>query len=170
MRALVKAIAIIAVAIIASAGYVYFARQFGGDGRRRAPASAVFAERATVRIPAANYTARVEVARTNEDRQQGLSDRAALPSGTGLLMVFDQPDTFGIWMPRMRFSIDVIWISTGAVVDVTERLPIPPRGETYLPIFRPKVPALLALEVPAGTVATAGIREGQRVEVVFDGG
>ncbi|MDP3770797.1 MAG: DUF192 domain-containing protein, partial [bacterium] len=144
--------------------------QFGGDGRRRAPASAVFAERATVRIPTANYTARVEVARTNEDRQQGLSDRAALPPGTGLLMVFDQPDTFGIWMPRMRFSIDVIWISTGAVVDVTERLPIPPRGETYLPIFRPKVPALLALEVPAGTVAAAGIRVGQRIEVVFDGG
>lgn len=170
MRVLVKTIAIIAVAAIASVGYVYVARQFGGNGRRRAPSSAVFAERATVHIPEANYTARVEVARTNEDRQQGLSGRQALPLGTGLLMVFDQPDTFGIWMPRMRFSIDVIWIATGSVVDVTERLPVPPPGETYLPIFRPKAPALLALEVPVGTVAAAGIRAGQRIEVEFDGG
>jgi len=169
MRAFVKAVLIIAVAAGASAGYVYFVRKFGGEGRRRAPTSAVFAERATIRIPEANYTSRVEVARTNEDRQQGLSDRATLPPGTGLLMVFEQPDTFGIWMPRMRFSIDVIWMSVGNVVDVTERLPVPQRGETYLPIFRPRSPALLAIEVPAGTVAQYGIHAGQRLEVVFDG-
>jgi hypothetical protein len=171
MRTLVKTVAAFLVVMAVGIGYIQIAQRLATDERTtRRETGAVFAERATIRIPEASYTARAEVARTNEDRTQGLSGRRSLPPNTGLLMVFDQADYHGIWMSGMRFSIDLVWIAGGAVVDTTERLPVPKRGETYLPIFRPSTPALLALEVPAGTVAAQEIRKGQRAEVVFDGG
>lgn len=129
-------------------------------------------ESATVRIFGADsttYVFRAEIARTERDRERGFSGRASLPDGTGMLFVFDRLDYPGIWMKDMRFSIDLLWIAGGEIIDITEALPVPKPGETYLPIFRPNNPALLVLEVPAGTVARDGIRTGQRVEVVFDG-
>ncbi len=170
MRVFVKTAVAFLVVMAVGIGYIQFSRRLALDERAlRHETGAVFTERATVRIPEAQYTARVEVARTNEDRAQGLSGRRSLPPSTGLLMVFDQTDYHGIWMSGMRFSIDLVWIAGGAVVGTAERLPVPRRGETYLPIFRPDIPVLLALEVPAGTVAAQEIRKGQRVEVEFDG-
>lgn len=169
MRVIVKGVVALTAMLAATAMYTYLARSIGNASVRGAGADAVFAERAVVRIPETGTSVRAEVARTTEDRQQGLSGRRALLPGTGLLLVFDRLDYHGIWMPNMKFSIDVIWIAGGAIIDVTERLPVPPRGETYLPIFRPGTPALSALEVPAGTVAREGIRKGQKVEVQFDG-
>ena len=169
MRMVVKGVVALAAVLVAAGAYTYLARGIGSAWPRGTGTDAVFTERAVVRIPDARLTIRAEVARTNEDRQQGLSGRRALSAGTGMLFVFNRLDEHGIWMPDMRFSIDVVWIAGGSVVDVTERLPVPKRGETYLPIFRPSHPALLALEVSAGTVAEHGIRKGQRVEVTFDG-
>ncbi|MDO8599163.1 MAG: DUF192 domain-containing protein [bacterium] len=171
MRIMVKAIVAIVVTLMATGAYAYIARKIGDESRDMSQrANPVFAERAVVRIPDAKFLARVEVARSPADRELGLSGRKALPKGAGMLFIFDQLDYHGIWMPKMRFSIDVIWIASGAVVDVTESLPAPKPGETYLPIFRPSTPALLVLEVPAGTVAKQGVRKGQRVEIAFDGG
>lgn len=171
MARFVKFAAALLVLMAATVGYLQVSRRLATDERAiRRETGAVFAERATVRIPESHYVARVEVARTSEDRSQGLSGRRSLLPNTGLLMVFEQRDYHGIWMSGMRFPIDVVWIAGGAVVHTTERLPVPRRGEVYLPIFRPDVSALLALEVPAGTVGEYGIRKGQRVEVVFDGG
>lgn len=121
------------------------------------------------RIHIRDSVIRAEVADTDAARQRGLSGRASLPSGSGMLLVFDHRDYHRIWMQGMRFPIDLIWIAGGVVVDTTERLPVPKKGETPLPTFQPREAALLVLEVPAGTVARDRIRRGDRAEVQFDG-
>lgn len=170
MRTLVKTIAAFLVVMAVGIGYIAVARRLASDERAvRRETGAVFAERATIRIPEVSYVGSVDVARSPEELKQGLSGRRSLPPNGGLLLIFNQQDYHGIWMSGMRLSIDVVWIGGGLVVDTAERLPVPKRGEAYIPIFRPETPALLALEVPAGAIAKHKIRKGQRVEVQFDG-
>ena len=131
--------------------------------------NATLLETATVRI--GDTVFRVEVARHDADRIRGLSGRPFLAPGSGMLFIFDREDIHQIWMRDMRFPIDLIWMSGEQVVDVTERLPVPAAGasEADTPRFSPHQPALLVLEVPAGTVAALKIHSGQPFKVTFDG-
>ena len=45
----------------------------------------------------------VDVADTEVLREQGLSGRLNLPEGRGMLFVFENDDTWGIWMKDMLF-------------------------------------------------------------------
>lgn len=127
-------------------------------------------EMATVTFPEAGYTVRAEVARTLAERRQGLSGREGLAEGTGVLFVFPMLDQHRIWMKDMRFSIDIVWIAGGVIVDTHEHLPVPPPGAdpASLPYFNPRPQALLALELPAGTVAAHGLIHGRQVRIEFD--
>lgn len=151
-------------------GWWAFSRAPGVLGRDAG--GLMFSKRATVRIPEAAYTATVDVARTAAERTQGLSGRDLLPDDGGMLLIFDILDQHRIWMKDMRFSIDLIWIASGVVVDTHERLtvPAPDTPLHLLPFFNPRPQALLVVEVPAGTVTRYGIVPGHRVEVTFDGG
>ncbi|MDO8425309.1 MAG: DUF192 domain-containing protein [bacterium] len=164
MRKAVNLAALVGIAILGAVAYVGWSATTLG-----ASASASFA---TVRIPEREYTARVDVARTREERIRGLSGREELLAGTGMLFLFGMLDQHHIWMRDMRFSIDIIWIAGGVVVDTHERLPVPAPGTPLeqLPYFNPRPQALLAIEVPAGTVQQYGIAPGQRVDIVFDEG
>jgi uncharacterized membrane protein (UPF0127 family) len=64
-------------------------------------------------------------------------------------------------MLEMRFDIDIVWIRDDRIVDVTRRALHDPTGE--LPVYRPREPANLVLEVPAGTVEKLGWKIGDRV-------
>jgi uncharacterized membrane protein (UPF0127 family) len=63
----------------------------------------------------------------------------------------------------MHFDIDIVWIRDDRIVDVTPRARHDPPGE--LPIHRPREPANLVLEVPAGTAEKLGWKIGDRVTV-----
>jgi hypothetical protein len=106
----------------------------------------------------------VEVADTRERQRRGLSGRAALAEGEGMLFPYERPDRYAFWMPEMHFDIDIVWIREGAIVDVTHRARHdPPPGPP--PLYRPRVPADLVLEVPAGTAARLGWAAGDAVRV-----
>ena len=106
----------------------------------------------------------VELARTPEEWARGLSGRAPLKEGTGMLFVFPTPAPRAFWMKDMRFALDIIWIGGDLrVVDVTENaLP-----ESYPATFSPRAPAQYVLEVPAGFAQRYRIRPG--MEVTFSG-
>ena len=169
MRMLVKIAltsAFVTAGILGYLGFADHATQIDGQHDASTPLA-----QATVRIPEANYVARMDVARSATERERGLSGRASLPADRGMLFVFDQPGYYGIWMKEMRFPLDLIWVAGGVVVDRSERLPVPPKGakNTDLKITLPTSPALVVLEVPSGTIARQKIRVGQHVEVAFDG-
>jgi hypothetical protein len=106
----------------------------------------------------------VEVADTSARKTLGLSGRASLPDGHGMLFPYERPARQGFWMRDMRFDIDIVWIRAGRIVDITLRarhdVPQPP------PLLYPSEPADLVLEVPAGTAERAGWRRGDPVRVV----
>jgi uncharacterized membrane protein (UPF0127 family) len=110
---------------------------------------------------------RVELAITQEQRTQGLSGRAMLAPGSGMLFVFDQEGRYSFWMKEMRFPLDLVWIGARCtVVDITHKAPSPAPGLTLaeLPLYTPVAPARYVLEVNGGETEAAGVRVDSRVE------
>jgi len=114
---------------------------------------------------------KVELAITQDQRTQGLSGRAMLPPGTGMLFVFDQEGRYSFWMKEMRFPLDLVWIGAQCtVVDITHKAPPPAPGQsalggvTELPLYIPVAPARYVLEVNGGETEAAGVRVDSRVE------
>lgn len=103
----------------------------------------------------------VEIADSFEKQRQGLSDREELTQGTGMLFVWDNKQVRTFWMKNMYFPLDIIWITDGQVVNISENLP--PEGEvpknTYSSIF----PVDYVLEVNAGFCQRYGIKVGDEV-------
>jgi uncharacterized membrane protein (UPF0127 family) len=130
--------------------------------RRAAETTDPGAPRAVVTIR--DERVEVEIADTRERQRRGLSGRAELAEGEGMLFPYARADRYAFWMPDMHFDIDIVWIREGAIVDVTHRARHdPPPGPP--PLYRPRVPADLVLEVPAGTAARLGWSPGDAVRV-----
>jgi len=123
------------------------------------------------RVTIQGQTVEVEVAHTPADRQQGLSGRASLAPGKGLLFLHPQKGTHRYWMKDMGFAIDLVWIDGDRVVGVTHRAPPAPADadEASLPLYQGPGTYDTVLEVPAGYARAHGFAAGQRVAIDFDG-
>lgn len=127
--------------------------------------------RATAALPTATLAVgasrtRVEVARRPEERVLGLSGRASLAPGWGMLFVYEAPCRPNFTMRDMAFDLDLVWIRAGRIVGLTRGASAhaTERGRTY----RAPVPVDRVLEVAAGTVDQHGWRTGQRVNRLDD--
>lgn len=99
----------------------------------------------------------VEVVDTPEKREKGLSGRASLDKGKGMLFKFSPDTVVSFWMKGMKFPIDIIWINDERVAKIDEKLPLPDEGK--LPKRYPSPGGVdFVLEVPAGYAVEAGIK------------
>lgn len=97
----------------------------------------------------------VEVADTPELRAEGLMHRTEVPTGTGMLFVFEEPQPVSFWMKNTLVPLDIAWItSDGVVAGVTRIKPCPPEA-AKCPQYRSPAPVLWTLEAPAGELAGA---------------
>lgn len=111
---------------------------------------------ATVTIGSARFD--VELARTADQQRAGLSDREALPAGTGMLFTFAHAGEQQVWMAGMAVALDVAWISDGQVLDVLTLDPCTEPDQDTCPRWTSPGDVDALLEVPAGalTRVTAG--------------
>ena len=118
----------------------------------------------TVRIDEAEFT--VEVADNSEARARGLSGQARLPSGGGMLFVFQESRVHTFWMKGMLFPLDLVWIGEECTVDnITANVPFPTpeQADSDLPRFRPPLPVRYVLEIPGGQAAASQLQVGDPV-------
>lgn len=105
-----------------------------------------------------------ELARSLQEKGRGLSGRPGLGPDQGMLFVYDQPQSIGIWMKDMRFALDILWVQQGRIVRiVTNAPPLAPGG----PEMVYTATGDLVLEVPAGFTAKHGIKVGDPAKVVL---
>lgn len=107
----------------------------------------------------------VDIAKTTITRARGLSGRQSLPDGTGMAFLFPFHGKHAIWMPDMHFSIDIIWVSDGTIVDIAPHVPPLQAGQPTR-TWSPRLPANVVVEVPAGFVEKYGIKIGDPVTVM----
>lgn len=128
------------------------------------PTTSVNSSQVIVSVNGHNYLA--QIAKTDQERERGLSDRESLGAGQGMLFVFDKPDAYGFWMKDMKFPLDIIWINGNTVVDIKSNLP--PEGHSPALIYKPQAPADYVLEINQGEVEKNGFKIGDKVEIKFD--
>ena len=112
----------------------------------------------------------VELAVTAEEQVLGLSGRAELAAGSGMLFVWAGESRRSFWMPDMNFPLDLVWIGGDCtVVAITRDAPPQAPGQSRAELPRYVVDGVqYVLEINAGEAALRGVKVGDGVE--FGGG
>lgn len=105
----------------------------------------------------------VEIADTPVKQAAGLSGRPDIEEAYGMLFTFTEYKYHGIWMFRMNFPIDILWLDGGVVVYLVENAPTPIFGQK-MPTFYPTQKATQVLELQAGYVAEHRVKIGDYIE------
>lgn len=108
----------------------------------------------------------VELAIKSEDRYKGLSGRASLEDGTGMLFIFEEDAKFRFWMKEMQISLDMVWIGSNCqVVSISENVSAPDPATSLDDLLRysPDAPARYVLEINSGESAALGLTAGDPV-------
>jgi uncharacterized membrane protein (UPF0127 family) len=102
----------------------------------------------------------LDVADTPRKQEKGLGGRDSLAWHHGMYFEYDQPSFPAFWMRGMRFSIDIVWLRDGRIVDLHPNVPFEKGGNG--PTLRPRVLTDGVLEVPAGYAAAHAWQIGDR--------
>lgn len=108
---------------------------------------------------------KTEKADSVSKQAKGLMFRKSLGRDAGFLMKFERDGKHSIWMPFMRFPIDIIFIGKDKrIVDI--RHSVPPMGKNPFTwrVYTPKEKARYILEVNAGLARKTGMRIGDILE------
>jgi len=147
----------------------------GGDATAERPSGAEGTPAAASSAPAARRppagrawvifgadTVAAEVARTPDQRAEGLMYREDIPDGTGMLFVFEENTLRSFWMQNTYVALDIAFLDPSfRVVDIQQMEPL-----TTDP-HESSAPAMFALEVRKGWFAEKGIVAGALAQVVF---
>ena len=116
-------------------------------------------EKIDVRIYNKNIIFNVEVAKTIEERRNGLMNRKKLLNNEGMLFIFPREKIIQLWMKNTYIPLDVIFISENRViVDIKKNME--KLSET---IVKSKVKSRFALEFNAGLINKLNIEIGDKV-------
>jgi uncharacterized membrane protein (UPF0127 family) len=103
---------------------------------------------------------RVEVARNDADRAQGLMFRRAMPADQGMLFDFARIQPVSMWMQNTYLPLDMLFIRPdGTIARIAANTE--PLSTRTIPSGEP---VLAVLELNAGTAARLGIKPGDRIE------
>lgn len=100
------------------------------------------------------------VASTSAELERGLSGRASLPKGSGMVFIFAQPGAYGFWMRDMNFPIDMVWIKENKTVAGVAANVSP---DSFPQVFYPPAEILYVLELPAGSASDYKIATGTKL-------
>jgi len=103
---------------------------------------------------------KAEIARTQEERAQGLMYRKELPDGEGMLFVFERDQVLSFWMKNTYIPLSIAYItSDGRIVEIRDMYP---HDESSVLSGRS---VRYALEVPQNWFSRAGVRLGDIVTI-----
>jgi uncharacterized protein len=116
-------------------------------------------DRVDLRGPFGTAGFTVEVADDVAERARGLMFRESMPSGAGMLFVYERPQTVAFWMENTLIPLDMVFMDeTGTVKKV---------HANARPLDRTAIPGgdgiLAVLEINGGLAGQIGITEGAQL-------
>ncbi len=112
----------------------------------------------------------VMIADTPETRTQGLQNQDKLDYEQGMLFVVQAPQIIPIWMPNMKFSLDIIWFDeNGNIVHIEKNVPpCTSQDLSTCPIYYQNgLPAKYVLEATSGFVDKSNITMNSKLAVAI---
>lgn len=128
-----------------------------GDGPRFARGTA------TISTGEQKVVLRVEVARTDAQRQLGLMHRRSLGRNAGMVFQYSSASSGAFWMKNTLIPLDIAFYNaSGRILRIMQMKPCRVQA---CPLYDPKVSYRGALEVNAGSFRRWGVRRGDRIVV-----
>lgn len=113
-----------------------------------------------ITVPSGRLT--VEIADSEGERHEGLSDRPSLAQGRGMLFILPSEGVHPFWMYHMRFPIDIVYLRSGVIQEIFPQVP-PPKQNELPKTVTPTQPADQVLEVYGGESARFGWKPGMQL-------
>ena len=105
---------------------------------------------------------KAEIARTAEERSQGLMFRKKLPEGEGMLFIFEYDHVLSFWMKNTYIPLSIAFISSsGRITEIMDMYPHDTNSVLSSRSVR------YALEAPQGWFSRAGVNIGDIVNLDF---
>lgn len=110
-----------------------------------------------------NHCFLVEIARSQQERSQGLMNKDYLAESRGMLFIFDKEDIYSFWMKNVLIPLDIVWINQDKEVVYVYKNAQPCTEECES--IKPDKKARYVLEVNAGQ---ADFKVGDRASFSFE--
>lgn len=107
-------------------------------------------------------TIAIEIADTDAERRRGLMQRRSLGYNRGMLFIFDEVDTGGMWMKNTPLPLDIVFVAPDSQVINIARRTTPFSEET----IEPAAPRKYVVEVRAGFARRFGLTDSTRIRWV----
>lgn len=103
---------------------------------------------------------KVELARTEQEREYGFMNRKNIPDGTGMIFIFERDQVLRFWMKNTPTALSIAYIdSTGRIRNIYDMTPFSLEG------ISSTVSVRYALEVPQGWFDRQKITAGDIVDL-----
>ena len=107
----------------------------------------------------------VEIVVTPEAIMKGLSGREQLPVGHGMMFIFPEISKQSMWMPEMKFPLDIIWLNDEfKVVHITYNCK-PCKSRSDCASYSSEYQVKYAIEFTAGNANAYGFSIGSNIYV-----
>lgn len=114
----------------------------------------------TAEIRVGPATIKVELARTELERERGLMFRKKLPDGTGMLFIFESDQRLSFWMKNTILPLSLAYVSSDGII--RQIIDLEPQS---LEALQSERSVRYALEVPRGWFDRAGVKVGDSVQL-----
>ena len=106
---------------------------------------------------------RIEVARTEEQKRQGLMNRRSLGDREGMIFVYESDQHLAFWMKNTTIPLTLAFLSKdGQIMQIEPLKPLSLKSVVSERAVR------YALELPAGVLEELGVQVGDRVRLPAD--
>ena len=106
---------------------------------------------------------RIEVARTTEQKRQGLMNRRSLGDREGMIFVYETDQHLAFWMKNTTIPLTLAYLSKdGTITQIEQLKPLSLKSVVSERAVR------YGLELPAGVLDELGVEVGDRVQLPED--
>lgn len=115
-----------------------------------------------------NRTFKLYIAKTDKDKQIGLSKYKKIENERGMVFSFSKANYYPFWMKEMKFPIDIIFIKDNKIVSITHNAPLVKKGDNNPPIYQAEEPFTHALEINSGLAKKYAFKKNDVVTIKLD--
>lgn len=116
-----------------------------------------------------NHSISAEIAETPAERQRWLTFRSEeLPLNSSLLVVYDKPDLYSLWLLNIQFRLDLIWFdSDGDIVYIKQDVaPCKNTLDAAQCTYKNTIPAKYVLAATTGFINYHNITKDSKIKLI----
>ena len=116
-----------------------------------------------------NHSISIEIAETPAERQRWLTFRSEeMPLSSALLLVYDKPDLYSLWLLNIQFNLDLIWFDgAGNIVYIKQdAAPCKNTLDAIQCTYKNTIPARYVLAATTGFINYHNITIDSKIKLV----